>query len=83
MTLNDTLITLTSLNNNFKAKTLNLTNSIKIGRKSSTEQQTQQNGIFNSKILSRQHAEIYEFNSIIYIKDLNSSNETNKVTVHL
>ncbi|TIB77710.1 SMAD/FHA domain-containing protein [Wallemia mellicola] len=67
------------LNNSFELKIIALADNekVKIGRQ--TNQRTlpkQSNGYFDSKVLSRQHAEIWSANNKIYIKDVKSSNGT-------
>jgi hypothetical protein len=67
------------LNNSFIPKHIYLPpgQRIKIGRQ--TDEKTapgERNGFFDSKILSRQHAEIWEDSGKIYIKDIMSTNGT-------
>ncbi|KAH7907215.1 SMAD/FHA domain-containing protein [Hygrophoropsis aurantiaca] len=50
---------------------------VKIGRQTNAKTvPTERNGYFDSNILSRQHAEIWEEGGKIYIKDVKSSNGT-------
>ncbi|RDA88370.1 hypothetical protein CP532_5568 [Ophiocordyceps camponoti-leonardi (nom. inval.)] len=72
---------LLSLNGTFERKTIAVPfapDSLRIGRQ--TNQKTvpsPTNGFFDSKVLSRQHAEIYaERNGKVYIRDVKSSNGT-------
>ncbi|CAG8578658.1 14932_t:CDS:2 [Gigaspora margarita] len=72
-------VVLDSLNETFSTKRLSLTEGIpvKIGR--STNRQTspsETNGYFDSKVLSRTHAEVWFENGKVYIKDTGSSNGT-------
>jgi pSer/pThr/pTyr-binding forkhead associated (FHA) protein len=77
---------LESLNGTFATKQLDLSQVVKVGRIVSAKlPPTPQNGVFDSKVLSRNHAEIYwkdnkvRFRSLIhkvFIKDLKSSNGT-------
>jgi pSer/pThr/pTyr-binding forkhead associated (FHA) protein len=72
-------IILEPLNDTFQQKRVTLSegDSIKIGRmtnKSTTP--TESNGYFDSKVLSRNHAEIIYRNNQVYIKDSKSSNGT-------
>ncbi|KDR67264.1 hypothetical protein GALMADRAFT_105927 [Galerina marginata CBS 339.88] len=49
----------------------------RIGRQTSTRTvPTEQNGIFSSKVLSRRHAEVWQENGKIYLKDTESANGT-------
>ena len=51
---------LTSLNDTFLPKRLDLIQAIKIGRQTNAKQPAKvDNGIFESKVLSRQHAELF------------------------
>ncbi|QRV92339.1 FHA domain protein [Ceratobasidium sp. AG-Ba] len=50
---------------------------VKIGRQTNAKTVPgERNGFFDSKVLSRQHAEVWEENGKIYIKDVKSSNGT-------
>ncbi|KIK89944.1 hypothetical protein PAXRUDRAFT_831735 [Paxillus rubicundulus Ve08.2h10] len=50
---------------------------VKIGRQTNAKTvPAERNGYFDSKVLSRQHAEIWEENGKIFIKDVKSSNGT-------
>lgn len=72
---------LLSLNGTFERKTIGVPfapDSLRIGRQTNQKTiPTATNGFFDSKVLSRQHAEIYaERNGKIYIRDVKSSNGT-------
>ncbi|KAK2609155.1 hypothetical protein QQS21_002237 [Conoideocrella luteorostrata] len=72
---------LLSLNGTFERKTIAVPfapDSLRIGRQTNQKTvPTATNGFFDSKVLSRQHAEIYaERNGKIYIRDVKSSNGT-------
>lgn len=72
---------LLSLNGTFERKTIGVPfapDSLRIGRQTNQKTiPTAVNGFFDSKVLSRQHAEIYaERNGKIYIRDVKSSNGT-------
>ncbi|KAH6980964.1 hypothetical protein BKA56DRAFT_673418 [Ilyonectria sp. MPI-CAGE-AT-0026] len=72
---------LLSLNGTFERKTIAVPfapDSLRIGRQTNQKTiPTPTNGFFDSKVLSRQHAEIYaERNGKIYIRDVKSSNGT-------
>ncbi|KAH9918701.1 uncharacterized protein BXZ73DRAFT_52796 [Epithele typhae] len=67
------------LNDSFVPKHISLVNSqrVKIGRQTNAKTvPAERNGYFDSKVLSRQHAEVWEENGKIYIKDVKSSNGT-------
>ncbi|PPQ92622.1 hypothetical protein CVT25_007787, partial [Psilocybe cyanescens] len=66
------------LNDTWALKHTALTNlHTKIGRQTSSKTAPgQRNGFFDSKVLSRQHAEVWEEGGKIYIKDVKSSNGT-------
>jgi hypothetical protein len=67
------------LNDTFIPKHISLHNGqrVKIGRQTNTKTiPGERNGYFDSKVLSRQHAEIWEDSGKIYIKDVKSSNGT-------
>jgi len=80
--LNCPAIHLYPLNDTFVSKQINLaaTNSrehIKIGRYSNNKTvPSPVNGYFDSKVLSRAHAEVWYENEKVYIKDIKSSNGT-------
>ncbi|KAJ4131794.1 hypothetical protein NW768_005993 [Fusarium equiseti] len=72
---------LLSLNGTFERKTIAVPfapETLRIGRQTNQKTvPTPTNGFFDSKVLSRQHAEIYaERNGKIYIRDVKSSNGT-------
>ena len=72
---------LLSLNGTFERKTIGVPfapDSLRIGRQTNQKTiPTPTNGFFDSKVLSRQHAEIYaERNGKVYIRDVKSSNGT-------
>ncbi|RGP63004.1 vps64 vacuolar sorting [Fusarium longipes] len=72
---------LLSLNGTFERKTIAVPfapDTLRIGRQTNQKTvPTPTNGFFDSKVLSRQHAEIYaERNGKIYIRDVKSSNGT-------
>lgn len=72
---------LLSLNGTFERKTIAVPfapDSLRIGRQTNQKTvPTSSNGFFDSKVLSRQHAEVYaERNGKIYIRDVKSSNGT-------
>ncbi|KAF9524321.1 hypothetical protein CPB83DRAFT_861384 [Crepidotus variabilis] len=66
------------LNDTWAPKHITLTSQhTKIGRQTSSKTAPgERNGFFDSKVLSRQHAEVWEEGSKIYIKDVRSSNGT-------
>ncbi|KAJ7208063.1 hypothetical protein GGX14DRAFT_455387 [Mycena pura] len=68
------------LNDSFIPKHISLVPSgqrVKIGRQTNAKTSPgERNGYFDSKVLSRQHAEIWEENGKIFIKDVKSSNGT-------
>ncbi|TFK86123.1 hypothetical protein K466DRAFT_600587 [Polyporus arcularius HHB13444] len=67
------------LNDSFVPKHISLVNNqrVKIGRQTNAKTvPAERNGYFDSKVLSRQHAEVWEENGKIYIKDVKSSNGT-------
>ncbi|KAI0659051.1 hypothetical protein C8Q70DRAFT_1054345 [Cubamyces menziesii] len=67
------------LNDSFVPKHISLANNqrVKIGRQTNAKTVPQErNGYFDSKVLSRQHAEVWEDNGKIFIKDVKSSNGT-------
>ncbi|KAH9918687.1 uncharacterized protein B0H18DRAFT_1086818 [Fomitopsis serialis] len=67
------------LNDSFVPKHISLVNNlrVKIGRQTNAKTvPAERNGFFDSKVLSRQHAEVWEEGGKIYIKDVKSSNGT-------
>lgn len=67
------------LNNSFLPKHIPLPpqQRVKIGRRKNAETvPAERNGYFESKVLSRQHAEVWEESGKIFIKDLKSSSGT-------
>ncbi|KAH9965219.1 hypothetical protein BC827DRAFT_1183018 [Russula dissimulans] len=67
------------LNDSFIPKHIHLPQGqrIKIGRQTNAKTAPgERNGFFDSKVLSRQHAEVWEESGKIYIKDVKSSNGT-------
>ncbi|KAI0300593.1 hypothetical protein B0F90DRAFT_1668384 [Multifurca ochricompacta] len=67
------------LNDSFIPKHIHLPQGqrIKIGRQTNAKTAPgERNGFFDSKVLSRQHAEVWEDSGKIYIKDVKSSNGT-------
>ncbi|KAF8137168.1 hypothetical protein EV363DRAFT_1253657 [Boletus edulis] len=67
------------LNDTFVSKHIALTSGqrVKIGRQTNAKTvPAERNGYFDSKVLSRQHAEVWEDNGKIFIKDVKSSNGT-------
>ncbi|KAH9975375.1 hypothetical protein BGW80DRAFT_95026 [Lactifluus volemus] len=67
------------LNDSFIPKHIHLPpgQRIKIGRQTNAKTAPgERNGFFDSKVLSRQHAEVWEDSGKIYIKDVKSSNGT-------
>ncbi|KAF5349200.1 hypothetical protein D9756_009527 [Leucocoprinus leucothites] len=67
------------LNDSFVPKHISLVagQRVKIGRQTNPKTAPgEKNGFFDSKVLSRQHAEIWEDGNKIYIKDVKSSNGT-------
>ncbi|KAI6012099.1 hypothetical protein PISMIDRAFT_677021 [Pisolithus microcarpus 441] len=67
------------LNDTFVPKHIALVGNqrVKIGRQTNAKTvPAERNGYFDSKVLSRQHAEIWEDGAKIYIKDVKSSNGT-------
>ncbi|KAI0360813.1 hypothetical protein OH77DRAFT_1393258 [Trametes cingulata] len=67
------------LNDTFVPKHISLANGqrVKIGRQTNAKTVPQErNGYFDSKVLSRQHAEVWEDSGKIWIKDVKSSNGT-------
>ncbi|EKM56851.1 uncharacterized protein PHACADRAFT_254197 [Phanerochaete carnosa HHB-10118-sp] len=67
------------LNDSFIPKHISLASNqrVKIGRQTNAKTvPAERNGYFDSKVLSRQHAEVWEENAKIFIKDVKSSNGT-------
>ncbi|TEB19569.1 hypothetical protein FA13DRAFT_1758105 [Coprinellus micaceus] len=67
------------LNDSFVPKHIALSHGqhVKIGRQTNAKTApAEKNGYFDSKVLSRQHAEVWEEGGKIYIKDVKSSNGT-------
>ncbi|KAJ7186717.1 hypothetical protein C8R46DRAFT_1057823 [Mycena filopes] len=68
------------LNDSFVPKHISLNppgQRVKIGRQTNAKTSPgERNGYFDSKVLSRQHAEVWEENNKIFIKDVKSSNGT-------
>ncbi|THH23256.1 hypothetical protein EUX98_g7920 [Antrodiella citrinella] len=67
------------LNDSFIPKHISLVNGqrVKIGRQTNAKTvPAERNGYFDSKVLSRQHAEVWEETGKIFIKDVKSSNGT-------
>ncbi|KAH8075992.1 hypothetical protein BXZ70DRAFT_963418 [Cristinia sonorae] len=67
------------LNDSFIPKHISLVNGqrVKIGRQTNAKTvPAERNGYFDSKVLSRQHAEVWEESGKIFIKDVKSSNGT-------
>ncbi|ORX89388.1 SMAD/FHA domain-containing protein [Basidiobolus meristosporus CBS 931.73] len=70
-------LVLTSLWNPIQSKRFELFDRIKIGRQVSPKTSPDpKNGYFDSKVLSRTHAEVWSENGQVYVKDLKSSNGT-------
>lgn len=74
------IIRLTSLNETFDRKTLTIPifpEALKLGRPNSSQKAPNiDNGYFDSKVISREQAELYVKNDQIYLRDKNSSNGT-------
>ncbi|KAJ3091989.1 hypothetical protein HK102_011762 [Quaeritorhiza haematococci] len=71
------IVILEPLNDTFATKRLELFEPIKIGRKVGPKSSPEpSNGIFDSKVLSRTHAELWHENGKVFIKDVKSSNGT-------
>ena len=78
-TSNTATLVLIPTNSTFNQKVINLTDKakVRIGRQTNPKTvPTQYNGYFDSKVLSRVHAEIWNDGGRILIKDLKSSNGT-------
>ncbi|KZS89265.1 SMAD/FHA domain-containing protein, partial [Sistotremastrum niveocremeum HHB9708] len=70
-------LSLFPLNDTFIPKHITLNQRVKIGRQTNAKTVPgERNGYFDSKVLSRQHAEVWEEGGKIYIKDVKSSNGT-------
>ncbi|KAK9722828.1 hypothetical protein K7432_002367 [Basidiobolus ranarum] len=70
-------LVLTSLSHTFPTKKFELFDKIPIGRQVSPKTSPDvKNGYFDSKVLSRTHAEVWSENGQVYIRDLKSSNGT-------
>ncbi|KAJ3013700.1 hypothetical protein HKX48_005610 [Thoreauomyces humboldtii] len=77
LTADTPTLLLESLNDTFAPKTLDLFEPVKIGRKLNPKVTPEpNNGIFDAKVLSRNHAEIWFAESKVWIKDVKSSNGT-------
>ncbi|KAI7818204.1 SMAD/FHA domain-containing protein [Gamsiella multidivaricata] len=73
------ILVLEPTNGSFALKSLELPENtrVKIGRQTGvTTAPNPSNGYFDSKVLSRVHAEVWSENSKVYIRDLKSSNGT-------
>ncbi|KAH3673715.1 hypothetical protein WICPIJ_009697 [Wickerhamomyces pijperi] len=74
------LVIATSLNETFEKKTLTVPefpSVLKLGRPNSSQKAPNgTNGYFDSRVISREHAELYVKDGRVYIKDCNSSNGT-------
>ncbi|KAF9180878.1 hypothetical protein BGZ50_005862 [Haplosporangium sp. Z 11] len=73
------ILVLEPINNSFALKSLELSENtkVKIGRQTGvTTAPNPSNGYFDSKVLSRVHAEVWSKNGKIYLRDLKSSNGT-------
>ncbi|ONH66574.1 Vacuolar protein sorting-associated protein 64 [Cyberlindnera fabianii] len=74
------IIILTSLNETFDKKTLVVPTHpdvLKLGRPNSSQKApSMYNGYFDSRVISREHAEFYIRDGIVYLRDCNSSNGT-------
>ncbi|KAG0258691.1 hypothetical protein BG011_003149 [Mortierella polycephala] len=73
------ILVLEPINNNFALKSLELPEhtKVKIGRQTGvTTAPNPSNGYFDSKVLSRIHAEVWSKNGKVYLRDLKSSNGT-------
>ncbi|KAI8810097.1 hypothetical protein BJ742DRAFT_207591 [Cladochytrium replicatum] len=70
-------VVLEPLNDTFVTKRLELYEPVKIGRKVNVKTGPEPtNGVFDSKVLSRNHAEIWQENGQVFIRDVKSSNGT-------
>ncbi|KAG0257962.1 hypothetical protein BG011_003629 [Mortierella polycephala] len=78
-TSNNPILVLEPVNGTFALKSLELTeqSKVKIGRQTGvTTAPHPSNGYFDSKVLSRVHAEVWSESGKVYIRDLKSSNGT-------
>ncbi|KAI8920241.1 hypothetical protein DFJ77DRAFT_451834 [Powellomyces hirtus] len=74
---NTPTLVLVSLNDTFATKTIDLFDTVKVGRKLNPKIAPEpNNGIFDSKVLSRNHAEIWFADGKVWVKDVKSSNGT-------
>ncbi|KAI8589744.1 SMAD/FHA domain-containing protein [Geranomyces variabilis] len=74
---NTPTLVLVSLNDTFATKTIDLFEPIKVGRKLNPKVAPEaNNGIFDAKVLSRNHAEIWFADGKVWVKDVKSSNGT-------
>ncbi|KAJ3175753.1 hypothetical protein HDU87_005746 [Geranomyces variabilis] len=74
---NTPTLVLVSLNDTFATKTIDLFEPIKVGRKLNPKVAPEaNNGIFDAKVLSRNHAEIWFSDGKVWVKDVKSSNGT-------
>lgn len=70
-------LSLFPLNDTFQPKHILLSQRAKIGRQSNAKTApTERNGFFDTKVISRQHAEVWAEDGKIWIKDVKSSNGT-------
>ncbi|KIJ46037.1 hypothetical protein M422DRAFT_165804 [Sphaerobolus stellatus SS14] len=70
-------LSLYPLNESFIPKYIHLNQRVKIGRQINAKTAPgERNGFFDSKVLNRQHAEVWEEEGKIFIKDVKSSNGT-------
>ncbi|EJD54564.1 hypothetical protein AURDEDRAFT_110149 [Auricularia subglabra TFB-10046 SS5] len=70
-------LSLFPLNDTFQPKQILLNQRSKIGRQSNAKTvPTERNGYFDTKVISRQHAEVWAEDGKIWIKDVKSSNGT-------
>jgi pSer/pThr/pTyr-binding forkhead associated (FHA) protein len=69
------VIILESINSTFTTKKVDLYSPVKIGRKVKAGPASS-NGVFDSKVLSRSHAEIYYEGGKVWLTDQKSSNGT-------
>ncbi|KAJ3158099.1 hypothetical protein HDU86_003051 [Geranomyces michiganensis] len=74
---NTPTLVLVSLNDTFATKTIDLFEPVKVGRKLNPKVAPEPgNGIFDAKVLSRNHAEIWFSDGKVWVKDVKSSNGT-------
>jgi hypothetical protein len=82
------ILSLVSLNGTFDRKTLQIPeypSVLKLGRPNNTQRTpTIYNGYFDSRVISREHAEVYVKKGRVYINDLKSANGTflNSESIH-